>query len=325
MRAYQALYEQAERAELKDAAVYTLDDTLAVLTRAPLGWFYQGYAAFEGGRMVGEGLIAGNTTDNLRTARLWVWVPPPDRGRGVGRDIAEFLLEKCRLLGRDILHTTAKYPFGRRNDHAYRRFAERHGFELANTQVERRLGLPVGDGRLTALASQARAGRRGYTLRTIVGPIPADLAQGYCDVNNRLALEAPGGDLHVEPGRRTPQILADQDEELMQQQRTRITTVALDKAGTVVALTCAVVPSPIAPHVDQWSTIVRADHRGHRLGLAIKVAQIRTLEERFPDKRFITTTNAETNAHMVAVNEALSFEPFALEDEFQRILGPDEV
>ncbi len=70
LRAYHDVYEQAERAELVDAAVYTLDDTVAVLTRSPLGWFYRGYAAFENGRMVGEGLIAGNTADNVRTARL---------------------------------------------------------------------------------------------------------------------------------------------------------------------------------------------------------------------------------------------------------------
>ncbi len=238
--------------------------------------------------------------------------------------IAEFLLGECRRLGRDVLQSTAKYPFERRNDHPYRRFAERHGFVLANTQVERRLALPVTDSLLTALAAQAAGRHRGYTLCTVVGPIPADLAQGYCDVNNRLALDAPGGDLHVEQGRRTPQILADQDQEIREQGRTRVTTVALDSAAAVVALTCAVVTSAREPHVDQWSTIVRADNRGHRLGVAIKVAQVATIQQRFPAKRFITTTNAETNAHMVAVNEALGFEPFALEGEFQRILTATE-
>ncbi len=320
MHAYHDIYEQAERVELADAAVYSLEDTLTVLTRAPLGWFYRGYAAFESGRMVGEGLIVGTTADNLRTARLWAWVPPRERGRGVGRCVAEFLLGQCRLLDRDILHSTAKYPFERRDDHPYRRFAERHGFNLANTQVERRLALPLSDRLLTSLATQAQDKHCGYQLHTLVGPIPLELAQGYCDVNNRLALEAPGGGLHVEQSRRTPQILADQDDEIREQGRTRVTTLALDAAGTVVALTCSIVTSASEPHVDQWSTIVRADHRGHRLGLAIKVAQIRAIQQQFPSKRFITTTNAETNAHMVAVNEALGFEPFALEGEFQRIL-----
>ncbi|MEJ7689644.1 MAG: hypothetical protein WKF76_03990 [Nocardioidaceae bacterium] len=322
LRTYHHIYEEAERAELADAAVYSLEDTVTVLTRAPLGWFYRGYAVFESGRMVGEGLIVGSTEDNLRTARLWAWVPPRERGRGVGRCVAVFLLGECRILGRDILQSTAKYPFEHRDDHPYRRFAERHGFNLANTQVERRLALPVSDRLLTSVAARAREKHRGYRLRTIVGPIPSDVAQGYCDVNNRLALEAPGGELHVEQNRRTPQILADQDEEIHEQGRTRVTTLALDAEGTVVALSCAIVTSASEPHVDQWSTIVRADHRGHRLGLAIKVAQIKVIQQQFPSKRFITTTNAETNAHMVAVNEALGFERFALEGDFQRILSP---
>lgn len=71
MRVYQDLYEQAERAELPDASVYTLADTVAVLTLAPLGWFYQGYAAFEDGRMVGERLLVGSTVDNRQAAKMW--------------------------------------------------------------------------------------------------------------------------------------------------------------------------------------------------------------------------------------------------------------
>ena len=167
--------QQAERAKLPDASVYTLEDTVAVLTRAPLGWFYRGYTAFEDGSMVGEGLIVGNTADNVRTAKLWVWVPPPQRGRGVGSATAEFLVRECRHLGRRILHSTAKYPYGGDADHPYRRFAERHGFSLANTQVERRLALPVSNSLLGSLATQARTRHGGYELRTVIGPIPHDL------------------------------------------------------------------------------------------------------------------------------------------------------
>jgi len=232
-------------------------------------------------------------------------------------------VRECRHLGRRILHSTAKYPYGGDADHPYRRFAERHGFSLANTQVERRLALPVSNSLLGSLATQARTRHGGYELRTVIGPIPSDLAQGYCDVHNRLTLDAPGGELQVEQSRRTPQILADQDDEIRERGRTRVTALGLDTTETVVALTCAVVAATGEPHVDQWATIVRPDHRGHGLGIAIKVAQIRSIQQRFPDKRFITTTNAETNAHMVAINEALGFEQYALVGEFQRILPAD--
>ncbi len=45
--------------------------------------------------------------------------------------------------------------------------------------------------------------------------------------------------------------------------------------------------------------------------MAIKVAQIRSIQQWFPNKRFIITINAETNARMVAIKEALGFERYA--------------
>ncbi|MGH3471636.1 MAG: GNAT family N-acetyltransferase [Nocardioidaceae bacterium] len=324
MRRYQQLYVEAERAELPDATVYSLQDAVSVLSRAPLGRFYRGYAAFERGRMVGEGMLTGGLVDNLESAKLWAWVPPSERRRGVGSAVTEFMVDECRRLGRGILQTSAKYPASRRVDHPYRRFAEAHGFALANTQIERRLALPVQGALLDSLASDAAAQAESYLLRAVVGPIPVELAQGYCDVYNRLSTDAPVGDLVVEQSRRTPETLGDQDSEIRAQGRTRVTVLALDRAGSVVGFTCALVTLPGEPHVDQWATIVRSEDRGHRLGLALKVAQVRLVQERFGDKRFITTTNAETNAHMVAVNEALGFEPYAIQGEFQRTLHDRE-
>lgn len=319
---FQELYERAERAEFADADVYTLEDAIAILTRAPLGWLYRGFAAFDAGRMVGEGLIRVSTVDNLRTAVLWVWVPPQDRRSGVGRAVAEQLVDESRALGRDVLHSSARYPFDRRGDHPYRLFAESLGFTLANTEVERRLALPVDEALLDGLTVRSAPHYRGYEIRSVVGPIPSELAQGYCDVHNRLTVDAPGGDLVMEQSRRTPEILADQEAEIAEQGRTRVSALALDADGAVVALTSSSTTPSGHPGVNQWATIVRPDHRGHRLGMAVKLAQIHAIQTAFPDKRFITTTNAETNDHMVAINEALGFERRALEGEFQRVVSP---
>ncbi|HET7386278.1 MAG TPA: GNAT family N-acetyltransferase [Nocardioidaceae bacterium] len=320
MREYQRLYELAERAEMPDAVAYTLDDAVTVLSRPSLGSRYEGYAAFEGGRMVGEGMIVCSIEDNLDRARMWVWVPPAERNRGVGCELVEFLVDRCRELGRTVLQSTTTCPPDAGPDHPHRRFAARHGFSRANVQIERRLILPVPDERLDRLASQAAPHHRDYTLRTVVGQIPADLAQGYVGVQNQLGLDAPAGDLRVEKGRRTADGLADQDRELLAQGRTRLTVFALDAAGTVVGFTCAVPTGGEEPHVDQRGTIVRRADRGHRLGLALKVAGVREIQRRFPAKRFVSTVNAETNAPMAAVNEALGFTPYAIEDDLQRIL-----
>ena len=74
----------------------------------------------------------------------------------------------------------------------------------------------------------------------------------------------------------------------------------------------------------QWGTLVRRDARGHRLGLAVKVANQRLLQRERPDLRVLTTYNAEVNHHMVAVNERLGFVPVARLGEFQKRLGPEK-
>jgi GNAT superfamily N-acetyltransferase len=326
MRAFQDVYVAAERAELPDAAVYSLADAISIFTQPASGRFYNGYAAFQDGRLVGEGILSGSTIDNLATAHTWVWVHPDSWGHGVGSALVDHLVEQARSLGRRVLQSGARYRGDQRRDHPYRRFAERHGFQLANTEIERRLRLPVPAERLDALAQQAWSHADGYHLQVVVGPIPMTVAQDYCDVLNRLAVDAPTGDLVVERGRRTPDHVADQDRELEAAHRTRLTVLGLDGRGAVVAVTSAVATEPGYPHIDQWATIVAPEHRGHRLGLAVKIEQTRALQETFPDKEFVSTTNAETNDHMIAINQALGYELYSLSVEFQRILpGYDAV
>ncbi len=60
--------------------------------------------------------------------------------------------------------------------------------------------------------------------------------------------------------------------------------------------------------------------RGRRLGLAVKVANLRLLQAERPDIEVVSTYNAESNRHMIEVNERLGFRPVARLGEFQRRL-----
>jgi RimJ/RimL family protein N-acetyltransferase len=99
-----------------------------------------------------------------------------------------------------------------------------------------------------------------------------------------------------------------------------VASYALDRDGTVVGYSVAAASNEHHHHVDQWGTLVDREHRGRRLGLAVKCALLRALSDGFPDKTFIETTNAETNAHMVAINEALGFEVAQVYGDFQKRL-----
>lgn len=60
-------------------------------------------------------------------------------------------------------------------------------------------------------------------------------------------------------------------------------------------------------HAWQHITIVDPAHRGHRLGMWVKLANLRYTRGEEPALRNIDTWNAATNSHMIAINEALGF------------------
>ena len=63
------------------------------------------------------------------------------------------------------------------------------------------------------------------------------------------------------------------------------------------------------------------EHRGHRLGLAVKLANVDALGAIFPSVRLIETANAQENAPMIAVNEMMGFEVAADTTLWEKTLG----
>jgi hypothetical protein len=57
----------------------------------------------------------------------------------------------------------------------------------------------------------------------------------------------------------------------------------------------------------QEITAVTGKHRGHRLGLLIKIAMLELLATAEPQLEKIDTWNAQDNRHMIAVNETLGY------------------
>jgi RimJ/RimL family protein N-acetyltransferase len=60
----------------------------------------------------------------------------------------------------------------------------------------------------------------------------------------------------------------------------------------------------------QVFTVVRREHRGHRLGLLLKIAMMELLATTEPQLERIVTWNGQSNEHMIAVNEAMGYTVF---------------
>jgi len=148
-----------------------------------------------------------------------------------------------------------------------------------------------------------------YELSVHVNGVPPELRQGVCDASNRLILDAPTGDVDFEPESMTVedyQVLLDQQRDAG---RTLITTVALHReTGVVAAYTDLVLPSGDPHIVFQWGTLVLPEHRGHRLGMAVKIANLQELARLAPERRTVQTMNDEQNPWMVDINKDLGFE-----------------
>jgi hypothetical protein len=59
----------------------------------------------------------------------------------------------------------------------------------------------------------------------------------------------------------------------------------------------------------QGDTLVASAHRGRRLGLRVKLANLELLRHDQPQVRYVDTFNAADNRWMVAINDALGYTP----------------
>lgn len=305
---FHTIVTAAERFERPFAAVSSRDEAFIQFTEDDPGERVDTLVAVEGGEVVGAGAAFSATLDNRHLSWLMPWVEPERRGQGIGSAVLAELVALCRADGRTDLVMETAYPFERREDHPYRRFAERHGFVLALTEVRRVRALPIDDVDLDEMVARARPHHEGYRIETFDGPIPDELLESLCYVKNQLGVDAPTGLMEFEPEATTPEVHRYREDSLRRQGRTMLSTLAITADGEVVGYNDLVIPSGDVPDVYQWGTLVHRDHRGHRLGMAMKARGLLELRARIgPERTRLQTCNAEQNAQMVGINEELGF------------------
>jgi GNAT superfamily N-acetyltransferase len=300
--------EAAERFERPFASTWSLDEMRIELTEDDPSERKDAVVALDGDEVVGAGIADSALTDNRHLSWLMPWVEPQLRRRGIGSAVLAELVSLCRDDNRTDLVMETAYPFERRDDHPYRRFAEKNGFRLANTDIRRVRTLPVEDVDLDAMVAEAAPHHAGYRIETFDDPLPEELLPSFCEAHNRLAVDAPGGELRFEPEALTPELVRVHEDLRRRQGRRKVSTMAITPSGEVVGYNDLVIPSGDLPNVWQWGTLVRAEHRGHRLGVAMKARGLQELQKRVGQERTrIVTCNAEQNQFMVSINERLGF------------------
>ncbi len=282
---------------------------------------FEPFVAVHDGEVAGAAIGFVPLLDNLDKLYFELEVLPGHRGRGVGDALMERLVRLGEDESRKVLIGMAYTPHAAGPDDPTHRFAARHGFAVGNTEIRRVLQLPLPEERLDCWAAEAVAHHHGYALVTYVDWVPEELRAAYVDLQNQLVVDAPTGDIDFEPGAMTVEVYEHQVRTRVRTGRKVIGTVAV-KDGELVAYTTLSVPpgQDAMPHLHQWGTYVHRDHRGHRLGLAVKVANLRAVQRMHPERTRLSTTNSPANGPMVAVNEVLGFRPVEASVEFIRRL-----
>jgi GNAT superfamily N-acetyltransferase len=289
-----------------------------------------------GDEVIGWGVCQSQKNDDAKECWIELYVDEARRRNGVGSALLETLTDTAQSHGKSEMHarvfTRADLAGPRMDagsgfgsvaaDDTGPAFARAHNFTLEMVGQINRLPLPVEP---AIFAERNAAAREGfgddYELLHWSGRSPDEHLDGLAALFTEMSTADPHGDLDVTPDVwDADRVRASEDREAANP-RIKLTAAARDRAsGKLVAFTeLDVPPEPDRP-VNQWSTLVADGHRGRRLGLAVKLENLRQLMDDFPGHPSVTTINAEENGHMIAVNRSVGFVTVGQGGIFRRIL-----
>lgn len=269
-------------------------------------------AAREGtGPVLGAGLMDFPLLENPHSTEIMLAVHPGHRRRGAGTAVVETMVERALADGRHSLNTIVDVPLSTSADHPSRPFARKMGFETTLSGNLRRLRMPMDEARRDDLREVVAAAPDAAKYRTLTfeTPWPPEFLDDECNLLRVMSTDEPAGDGERQTETWDAERLRENDQLVSARGAYKLAAVAQHVAsGQLVAMTELLLVDDTPAQAWQMITVVHPDHRGHRLGLAVKLANLDLLAERAPDVRMVQTGNASVNTPMIGVNEMMGFE-----------------
>jgi GNAT superfamily N-acetyltransferase len=259
-------------------------------------------ATDEAGDAVGGYLLDLPDRENTDRAKCYLIVALDQRRAGIGSALLAHCAGQARRAGRRWLTSNAT------DNSAGAAFAAAAGARGGITEIQRVLtiddGLPV---RLARLRASAEPYAAGYSLLSWSGPTPDELLDRAAQIHNAMA-DAPRDD-GVVPRVWDADRLRQAERHLAEHNLHSHTVAAMhDATGAITAITELLTEEGTPGWAFQMITAVLPAHRGHRLGLLVKVAMLESLAGWDVPVHRIETGNAGANEHMIAINEQLGFQ-----------------
>ena len=254
------------------------------------------------GEPVGCYLLILPERENTARAMCFLVVGPESRRAGAGTALLRHCSRQARLARRSYLASEA------REDSAGAAFAAAAGATMGLAEVYRQLRVDAELlARIAGLRHEAQQHARGYSLQSWLGATPTEHLADVARLSDAMA-DAPR-DPGVQPEVwDADRIKALELVNLGSGLQSYSVAARHDETGEMAALT-QLSTDPGAPGWGfQELTAVLPEHRGHRLGLLVKVAMLELVTSRDRDLQRILTSNAGPNDHMIAINTRLGFE-----------------
>jgi GNAT superfamily N-acetyltransferase len=273
------------------------------------------FLAYVDGVPVAVGQVERGEWDNRDLAWLDLVVHPECRGRGHGSQLLQLLMGIGREAGCTKVGASGWDLPG------VEAFAKRHGFERATQEVER-IQYPheLPPGLADAAYAEAAPYASDYELVRIAGRTPESLLPAVVELADAIN-DAPQDDLDMDDEVFTAGRVQSYEAATIGTGHRLYRVLARHRpTGRLAGHSVVAVDTEVPRLAHQHDTSVLREHRGHRLGLLVKAEMMRWLAAEEPQVEELDTWNAESNDHMIAVNERLGYRVVGRELSFQRRL-----
>lgn len=240
--------------------------------------------------------------DNEHLALAFCSVHPAAWGRGIGTALLDEQSEFCRNAGRSLMLT-----FCNRGTPG-NRLLTTYGFEVGQATAQRRLYPRELDyDHIRSLVDDA-AGKAGdYELIRLDGPAPEEWLPALVSLFEAIN-DAPSDDMAITPDVFSVDRIRAFEAAMAKRRQHLYRLMARHRRTGDWAGHSILCVDELRPGVAmQEDTTVVSQHRGHRLGMWLKATMLLWMRELGLDLVTIDTWNAESNDHMIGINEQLNY------------------